>query len=194
MECVSGRRRERARGGRGRLALGHLLPLDRAGPVAEAGVNAVVIAAIPEEAIKFFVLVYLAEKHVDVRRLQDLLVLALAVSLGFATLENFGYVISAGGWKTIAALRAIAAVPGHGIDGLAMGALLIRARLSGRAEDVRLALIVPIILHAAYDFPLMAAHKEIGKIVRCCVAGDHRGFLHLRHHFVQPDALQRGRI
>jgi protease PrsW len=146
------------------LALNYVLPLDRAGAVAEAGLNAVLIAAIPEEAVKFFILVSLAEKHVDVRRLQDILVLALAVSLGFATLENFFFIISAGGWKTIAAVRAITAVPGHGINGLAMGALLIAARLSGRPADVRYALIVPIVLHALYDFPLLAAHKDIGKI------------------------------
>ncbi|WP_426525853.1 PrsW family glutamic-type intramembrane protease [Bradyrhizobium sp. McL0615] len=143
------------------LALSYVLPLERTGTLAEAAITAVLVAAIPEESIKFFVLVSLAEKHVDVRRLQDLLVLALAVSLGFATLENFFFVISAGGWKMTAALRAITAVPGHGIDGLAMGALLIRARLSERAEDVRLALIVPVLLHAAYDFPLLALHKDI---------------------------------
>lgn len=146
------------------LALGYLLPLERAGPVAEAGLTAVLVAAIPEEAVKFFVLVWIAERHVDVRRLQDLLALALAVSLGLATLENFFYLISTGGWQMIAALRAITAVPGHGIDGLAMGALLIRARLSGRAEDLRLALIVPILLHAAYDFPLFALRKDIGTL------------------------------
>lgn len=142
------------------VTLGHLLPLDRAGPVAEAAIKSVLIAAIPEEAVKFFVLVYLIEKHVDVRRLQDRLVLALAVSLGFATLENFGYAVAAGGLTMVAALRAITAVPGHAIDGLAMGALLIRARLSGRAEDLRLALIVPVVLHALYDFPLMALEKH----------------------------------
>lgn len=142
------------------LTLGHLLPVERIGPVTEAAFKSIFVAAIPEETVKFFVLVYLAEKHVDVRRLQDLLALALAVSLGFATLENFGYVISTGGWTTVAALRAITAVPGHGIDGLAMGALLIRARLSGGAEDVRLALIVPVILHALYDFPLMTLQKR----------------------------------
>jgi protease PrsW len=146
------------------LALRYLLPLDRNGPVAEAGFTAVLIAAIPEEAVKFFVLVSLAEKHVDVRRLQDLLILGLAVSLGFATLENFFYVISNGGWKIVAALRAITAVPGHGIDGLAMGALLIRARLSERPEDLRLALMVPILLHALYDFPLFAMHKDVAKL------------------------------
>ena len=98
------------------------------------------------------------------RRLQDLLILALAVSLGFATLENFFYVISSGGWKMVAALRAITAVPGHGIDGLAMGALLIRARITERPEDLRLALIVPILLHALYDFPLYAMHKDVAKL------------------------------
>lgn len=146
------------------FALGYLLPLDRNGPVAEAGFTAVLIAAIPEEAVKFFVLVSLAEKHVDVRRLQDLPILGLAVSLGFATLENFFYVISSGGWQMVAALRAITAVPGHGIDGLAMGALLIRARLSERPEDLRLALIVPILLHALYDFPLFAMHKDVARL------------------------------
>ncbi len=146
------------------LSIGYLLPLDRNGPVEEAGFTAVLIAAIPEEAVKFFVLVSLAEKHVDVRRLQDLLILALAVSLGFATLENFFYVISSGGWKMVAALRAITAVPGHGIDGLAMGALLIRARITERPEDLRLALIVPILLHALYDFPLYAMHKDVAKL------------------------------
>jgi RsiW-degrading membrane proteinase PrsW (M82 family) len=46
------------------LALGYLLPLDRAGPVAEAGFTAVLIAAIPEEAVKFFVLVSLRSRSV----------------------------------------------------------------------------------------------------------------------------------
>jgi RsiW-degrading membrane proteinase PrsW (M82 family) len=147
-------------------AIGHLLPLGQMSPVASSAAEAVLVAAIPEEAIKFFVLVSLAEKHVDVRRFQDILVLALAVSLGFATLENFFYLISAGDWKLTAALRAITAVPGHGIDGLAMGALLMATRLNGGKSlwSTRYALVVPILLHAAYDFPLFAIHKGIGKI------------------------------
>ena len=140
------------------FAVSYVLPLDQIGPVAGSAVKAILVAAIPEEAIKFFVLVSLAEKHVDVRRLQDILVLALAVSLGFATLENFFYVISVDHWKTAAAIRAITAVPGHGIDGLAMGALLIVARMNGGNSfwSARYALAVPIVLHAAYDCPLFA--------------------------------------
>jgi hypothetical protein len=138
-------------------------------PVVSSAAEAVLAAAIPEEAIKFFVLVSLAEKHVDIRRLQDILVLALAVSLGFATLENFFYLISAGDWKITAAMRAITSVPGHGIDGLAMGALLVATRTNGSKSlwSTRYALVVPIILHAAYDFPLFAIQKNIERIWFC---------------------------
>ena len=61
------------------LALSCLLPLERTGAVAEAGITAVLLAALPEESIKFFVLVSLAEKHVDVRRLHERRLLAHCV-------------------------------------------------------------------------------------------------------------------
>jgi protease PrsW len=140
------------------LPLGYALHLIDWSVWTGAAIDAFIIAAIPEETLKFIVLVRLAEKHVDVRRLQDLIVLALAVSLGFATLENIAYIAAPGDWTHVATMRAITAVPGHGINGLAMGALLTAARLRG--SDTRLTmpfvLGVPILLHAAYDFPLMA--------------------------------------
>ena len=149
------------------LALDHLLASGHwSNAVAGSAAKAVFIAAIPEESIKFFVLVVLAEKHVDVRRFQDVIALGLAVSLGFATLENFGYVIAAGDWRIIAALRAITSVPGHGIDGLTMGALLVSARLDGvkDAWGAKSALLVPVLLHAAYDFALFVIGKHIATI------------------------------
>jgi protease PrsW len=152
------------------LAIKHLGFSAGSYPVVASATTAVFGAAIPEETVKFFILVVLAEEHVDVRRLQDVIVLGLAVSLGFATLENFLYVISNDDWKTIAALRAITAVPGHGLDGLAMGALLVSARLNGiKGSGIReiwsakYALIVPVLLHAAYDFPLLAIEQKVAR-------------------------------
>ena len=135
-------------------------------PVAASAAKALFVAAIPEESIKLFILVALAEKNVDVRRFQDIIVLGLAVSLGFATLENFFYVTSAGDWKTIAGLRALTSVPSHGIDGLAMGALLASARLDGLkgALPTKSVLLVPVLLHAAYDFPLFVIEQHIGRL------------------------------
>jgi RsiW-degrading membrane proteinase PrsW (M82 family) len=142
------------------LAVGYLLPLDRAGSVA-AALGSAAFAAIPEESVKFFVLVSIVEKHVDVRRLQSILAVALAVSIGFATLENCGYVITNENWTITATIRSITSIPGHGLNGLAMGALLIAARLSGDTGiwRTRNALLIPVILHAAYDFPLFAIHN-----------------------------------
>jgi RsiW-degrading membrane proteinase PrsW (M82 family) len=138
------------------LVLQKLVDLAAFDPLPKAAMEAFFVAAIPEEAIKFLLLVGAAERHVDVRRRIDIFTLALAVSVGFAMVENLFYVVAPGDWRFVAAIRAISAVPGHGIDGLVMGALVAAARLSGTAlrPMLALALAVPVVLHAAYDFPL----------------------------------------
>ena len=147
--------------------LSHLVPMGSFSPLVSAAASAVLIAAIPEETIKFFVLLSFCENHVDARRLQDVIVLALAVSLGFATVENFLYVTSVGDWRLTASLRAMTAVPAHGVDGLAMGALLTAARLGGSPKYWRIAaaLAAPVTLHAAYDFPLFTIEKTGNRLV-----------------------------
>jgi protease PrsW len=143
------------------LPFSSILAADPAHPLLSSAGRSLFVAALPEEAIKFVVLLALAAKHVDARRLQDLVVLSVAVSLGLATLENFFYVVSIGNWQATAALRAITSVPGHGIDGLAMGALLVAARMQpDKRRLLPAALIVPIALHASYDFPLFALGKS----------------------------------
>ena len=46
-------------------------------PIPRAGVSAVFSAAVPEETLKYLILVYAAERHVDARRRQDIMILAL---------------------------------------------------------------------------------------------------------------------
>lgn len=158
------------------VAIAAVIPVHSASPTFNAAATALFVAAIPEEGIKFLILVKLAEKHVDVRRLQDLIILGAAVSLGLAALENFGNVVL-GDWKFVAAVRAISAVPGHGIDGISMGALLALARLHKHDKwRLPVALIVPILLHAAYDFPLLATKQYAGADFPVHVFGDHAFF------------------
>ena len=144
------------------FVLAGIVKLGHPSLVANAASTAIFVAAIPEEGIKFVVLILLAERHVEVRRLQDIIVLGVAVSLGFATVENFCYVAEPGKWQEVAAVRAVAAVPAHGIDGLMMGALLAAARLHPDRNPMRLiaALLVPIVSHAAYDFPAIAVSRR----------------------------------
>lgn len=138
------------------------LPFGLLPPLLKAAAEAVLVAAIPEETIKFVILVGIAERQVDVRRLQDILVIALAVSIGFAALENLFYVAVPTDWQWIAAIRALTAVPLHGIVGLIMGALVMAARLKPhRGTMIVSALVLPIILHAAYDFPLFALKESV---------------------------------
>jgi RsiW-degrading membrane proteinase PrsW (M82 family) len=144
------------------LALSFLLKSAHLAPAWHAGIEALLIAALPEETAKFTVLVAMVEPQPDIRRKQDVLVAALAVGLGFAGFENFLYLAAPAGWLDVAALRAGTAVPGHGLFAMAMGALLTAARLQAVPSRLQRAapLLVPIVLHAAYDFPLLLAEAD----------------------------------
>jgi RsiW-degrading membrane proteinase PrsW (M82 family) len=133
------------------------LQLGRLSPTLDAASTALLVAAIPEETAKFLVVVAIAGRWRDARRIQDIIVLALGAALGFAFVENLAFVTSPGDWQTVALMRASIAVPGHGIDGLTMGALLTMARLNPERRWLFwvAALLLPIALHASYYFPLL---------------------------------------
>lgn len=146
--------------------LDSVLPLDTLSPALGAVASALLIAAIPEETLKFVVLVFFAERDANAKRRQDLIMLSLGVALGFAAIENLGYLAVPGDWRSVAVVRATTAVPGHGIDGLAMGALLTAARLGAGQRLLRLALAwaLPVALHWAYDVPpLLLRSEEAGR-------------------------------
>lgn len=132
-----------------------LLPLGRLPALARDAVDSLLVTAVVEEGSKFAALVFIAERDVDARRRQDLVLLALGIALGFAATENFFYLDGEGPFHVVAFARALTAVPGHAADGLAMGALLAAARLKPNERwRVALALLVPVAMHAAYDFLL----------------------------------------
>ena len=87
----------------------------------------------------------------------DGVVYATFVSLGFALWENIGYVI-ANGFGT-ALIRALTAVPGHACFGVFMGCWYGQARyLANRGDEAGsremrvLSVVLPALLHGAYDF------------------------------------------
>jgi len=123
--------------------------------------TAVLIVAIPEESAKFSALIGVAGRDADRRRKQDVLLMAVGVSVGFAMLESIFFVVSNSDWQMEAPPgRAVTAVPVHGINGLLMGALLTGARLQKSRRLLVLALAVPILVHAAYDFPLFVLKTD----------------------------------
>lgn len=118
-----------------------------------------VATALVEEGGKFLVLRLRTWKSPHFNFTFDAVVYAVAVSLGFATLENICYVLP-GDFST-AILRGVLAVPGHAIDGVFMGChygmaklYAMRGSTAEYSKSIRRALLVPVLLHGFYDFCL----------------------------------------
>lgn len=140
------------------LLLGWLLgralaPLDD--PILEGLRQAFLDAAIPEELLKFAVLMGFCARHRAFDEPMDGVVYGAVVALGFATLENVIYVLF-GGW-TVAVMRALTTVPFHAFLGAVLGYYVGLARFRGRSTWlVWRGLLVVILAHGLYDFPLLA--------------------------------------
>jgi RsiW-degrading membrane proteinase PrsW (M82 family) len=144
------------------MLLKDVFPVDVMSPVHGAVTQAFVIAAIPEEIAKFAAIVWTIKRYEVGDDRHDLIATAFAVGLGFAAIENLAYLLAPGEWQVLAASRAVLAVPMHGLNGLAMGSFLTVAQLHPRQCRIwfTVALAVPMLLHAGYDFPLMLVARK----------------------------------
>lgn len=113
-------------------------------------------AGFLEEFFKWFIIYYTVYKHVEFDEPYDGIVYSVAVSLGFATLENFFYLLSHG--VSTAFYRALLPVSSHGLFGVLMGYYLGKAKFSPASKQrwfLVLSLFIPVLLHGTYDFILM---------------------------------------
>jgi RsiW-degrading membrane proteinase PrsW (M82 family) len=108
-----------------------------------------------EELSKFAVLYFFCRKWNDFDEPMDGLVYGVCVSLGFAAIENWSYVYQSG--LETALWRAVSAVPFHAMAGVIMGYYFGLAHFvpNKRRYYYILALAIPILLHGAYDYPLI---------------------------------------
>lgn len=122
--------------------------------------------ALCEELGKFLCMHKIAWKNKNFNYRYDAIVYAVAVSLGFATLENILYVFSNqannGSGLTVALSRMLLAIPAHLMFAIAMGVFYGLLKNAANKKNACgtvmlsiLTLIVPIILHGIYDFCLM---------------------------------------
>jgi len=114
------------------------------------------IAGFIEEFFKWFIIYVTVFKHVEFNEAYDGIVYAVAVSLGFATLENFIYLYSYG--LNEAFMRALLPVSGHALFGVFMGYYLGKGKFEPELRKQRLymllSLFLPIFFHGVYDFIL----------------------------------------
>lgn len=113
-----------------------------------------IVAGI-EELSKFAVLYLFCRRWNDFDEPMDGLVYGVAASLGFAAIENWSYVYQSG--LETALWRAVSAVPFHAMAGAIMGYYFGLAHFipNKRRTYYTLALLIPILLHGAYDYPLI---------------------------------------
>ncbi|WP_150271014.1 glutamic-type intramembrane protease PrsW [Paenibacillus tepidiphilus] len=115
------------------------------------------VSAGVEEALKWFVLYHMIYNHTEFDEPYDGILYAVAISLGFATLENVMYA-----WYSHASIgsmimRALLPVSGHAMFGVIMGYHMGRAKfsISGRKKgSLAISLLLPWLWHGIYDFIL----------------------------------------
>ena len=89
----------------------------------------------------------------------DGVVYAVSIGMGFAAIENVGYIFSfADDWQNVALMRGITAVPAHFAFAVIMGFFFSLVRIGGRhtGRDRMMVLVAPVLAHGAYDGILMA--------------------------------------
>ncbi|RXT13880.1 glutamic-type intramembrane protease PrsW [Ammoniphilus sp. CFH 90114] len=124
--------------------------------------KAFIIAGLIEEFFKWFIVYYTVYKHMDFDDPYDGIVYSVAVSLGFATLENFFYLYSFGIQEAL--MRALLPVSSHALFGVTMGYYLGRAKFEKSASAGKLlmfySIMIPAVLHGLYDFILLSTKNH----------------------------------
>ncbi len=142
--------------------------LDAAVPIESPMYNIILyfgIVAFAEESSKYIFLKKESWKSMEFNCQYDGVVYAVFVSLGFALWENISYVMMYGFGTAL--VRAVTAIPGHACFGVFMGIFYgIAKRSANRGDEGAskmfrfLAVLVPALLHGAYDY--IATMEEEG--------------------------------
>ncbi len=135
-----------------------------------------IVVALSEEGFKYLLMKKRTWSSPHFNCLFDGVVYAVFISLGFALWENISYVLSYGFATAVA--RALTAVPGHACFGVFMGTwygIAKRYELAGQAAESRrarrLALLIPTLLHGAYDFIAAIQEEALGLVFIVFVLG-----------------------
>ena len=117
-------------------------------------IRSFILTGLLEEFFKWFIFLYTFYKHARFDSLYDGIVYGVAISLGFATVENLLYLLAHG--VEYAFSRAIFPVSSHALFGVIMGYYLGKAKCvsSPPVPALVTALVVPVSLHGSYDFIL----------------------------------------
>ena len=121
--------------------------------------NAFLCAAVPEETLKLIALWLVLRRNPYFDEHCDGIVYAVCVSLGFAAVENVGYVLNhEEAWVSVAVTRALMAVPGHYAFAVFMGYYYAMYHFVRHDTTTAISiLLVPVLAHGIYDSLAMSS-------------------------------------
>lgn len=117
-------------------------------------------AGVPEELAKFAMLWLVLRRNPAFDEHFDGIVYAVCVGMGFAFVENVGYLFQAGdAWIHAGIARGLISVPGHYVFAILMGYYYSFAHFSmtDRRRNQILTLAAPILAHTLFDWVLMVS-------------------------------------
>jgi RsiW-degrading membrane proteinase PrsW (M82 family) len=136
-------------------------------------VFAFIIVALSEEGSKFLAIRWIPYRRMAFDDPFDGIVYAVMVGMGFATLENIGYVLQHGFGTGI--MRMFLSVPAHATFAVLMGYHVGLAKFdpANRKKYMALALFWPVLFHGTFDFFLFVGNTWLhftGAIISFIVA------------------------
>jgi RsiW-degrading membrane proteinase PrsW (M82 family) len=118
-------------------------------------------SALLEEFFKWFILFFLVYHHVEFNQRYDGIVYSVAVSLGFATMENVFYLWIHGIHQAF--MRALLPVSSHALFAVIMGYYLGKGKFTNHVDRRKVlllySLIIPILLHGTYNYILLKGNE-----------------------------------
>ena len=131
------------------------------------------IVALSEEGSKFLMLRLIPYRRKAFDDPFDGIVYAVMVSMGFATLENIGYVMQHGMGTGL--LRMFLSVPAHATFGVLMGYHVGLAKFdpANKQKHLVLAIFWPVLFHGTFDFFLFVGNTWLhfaGAVISFIVA------------------------
>jgi len=131
--------------------------LGNRGGVEGALFTSFIVAGVVEESAKAAALYLGVWRHPAFDERLDGIVYATRAGLGFALVENVGYLLGSetmSGFLGIFVVRAVLAVPGHAIYAGFMGYWAARKRFDGKGPGLFGGLVIAVLLHGTYDAAL----------------------------------------
>ena len=111
------------------------------------------MAALPEESFKLLALWFMLRRNPYFDEHFDGIVYAVCIGLGFAGVENIGYLLgNIESWTSVAISRALLAVPGHYAFAVMMGYYYsVHHFIDHSPRTAAYTLLIPVLGHGVYD-------------------------------------------